>query len=165
MEKDLLSANYKPVFLKIMCVLGFIYTGLTIIWNFLVWLAFTLIYRNTEGLYKTLFSTTNSNNLNMHYNNFKDEIFMFFQSLNKYIDVVSLINTAVGVIALWGIISMWKLKKYGFYIFSASLFVLLVVPLFFYRINFITIINLIFNSIMSIIFIVLFMFNLKHLKN
>ncbi len=144
----------RPQFLKILCILSFIASGLLIIFYALC----------------TLFLTLNEEMIG----NFWNEVIKVQPSLENVdpniffheIGMLSMYNIIANVFSLIGIILMWRLNKIGFYIYLVAELVS----------NFLSLnlntgeaeksySGLVFYIFIDLIFIVLYFMNLKHMKS
>jgi hypothetical protein len=163
MVKDNKSINDRPMFLKIMCILGFIYTSISILWYAVISSLFYLVkltcpeFFNNLGLHGSKSDEISS----LTFNNTINDMFKFIEYYLSHADIISIFFTGLSLASLWGVFLMWKLKQYGFYIFSVSQVIMMLLPFILYGITFITIITLIFTGILSILFIVLFFMSLR----
>ena len=96
--------------------------------------------------------------------NFFGKLMGTSQAMMEHALVLNLASLILTIIALFGVIQMWKLKKLGFYLYTAAEIVLLVFPLVIVGFNLIMGFTLIFGFIITAAFIIMYALNLKALK-
>ena len=74
--------------------------------------------------------------------------------------IASLVLSLVGLFGVW---QMWNLKKMGFGVYTASSVVGLLVPMFILDFSMVTLLGLGFGGLISVVFIILYAVNLKHM--
>lgn len=72
----------------------------------------------------------------------------------------ALILSALGLFGVW---QMWNLKKQGFTIYTLATIIGLIAPLFFLGFSTMAIMSLGFGALFSVVFIILYALNLKHM--
>ncbi len=70
---------------------------------------------------------------------------------------------ALSLLSLYGVWLMWNLRKQGFWYYTLAAVLGLVVPLYFLGFNMLAIMGLGFGAFVSILFIILYAVNLKHM--
>jgi len=78
----------------------------------------------------------------------------------KPLGIASLVLSLVGLVGVW---MMWNLKKLGFGIYTAASVLGMVVPLFILDFSMVTLLGLGIGGLISVIFIILYAVNLKHM--
>jgi hypothetical protein len=107
MEIDLIDIENSenktiPVFLKVLCILTFVGTGIGIL----------------SGIYSTLTYSSSLAQMNTLQNSpFMGEMSEFIELNRKYGFIVQLMALFGNILCLVGALIMWKLKKYGFYMY------------------------------------------------
>lgn len=145
---NLNTENKLPAFLKVICILTFIGSGLAIFSN-----VFALFALKTTHAFNVAIMEAAAKSGEM-----LDPETMFF---NSKVTIISGIISSIG--CLVGAILMWKLKKVGYYVYLISQICSIVFPFVFPIIpgtSLMTILSLIF----PIGFIVMYSVNLKHLS-
>ncbi len=77
---------------------------------------------------------------------------------------MSLTIVLLSIVALFGVIMMWQLKKNGFYIYTAARLFILFVPVIFLGFNFFTLLSISMGIVFAVVFIVLYGINLKYME-
>lgn len=70
----------------------------------------------------------------------------------------------LSLLGLYGVWLMWNLRKQGFWFYTVASIVGLVIPLYFLGFNMVAIMGLGLGAFISILFIVLYAVNLKHMR-
>ena len=78
----------------------------------------------------------------------------------KPLGISSLVLSLVGLFGVW---QMWNLKKMGFGIYTASSVIGMVVPFFILDFSMVTLLGLGVGGLISVVFIILYAVNLKHM--
>jgi hypothetical protein len=157
--------NERPGFLTVMCIISFVGLGLSILNNIKLFI-FGELGSNFYAVIQTHFEESINQ---VHASNpgiapFLEKI---FESVLKLVDLAPLLATisiVASVIALAGVILMWKLIKSGFYIYSAIKILLVFIPMTLIGINFVSILLALGSIFTAAIFITLYALNLKALK-
>ncbi len=122
------NANQRPTFLTVLCILTFIGSGLGVLGSLLLVLGMGALLGSFGGVMAGAGTA------------------------------YAIIGLILSVASLFGAIQMWKLKKTGFYIYTAANVVGIVLPVFF-GLGFSAI-----GAIIPVLFIVLYGLNLKHMQ-
>ncbi len=124
------NANQRPTFLTVLCILTFIGSGLGILGSLFLVLGMGAILGALGSLGGAATGGT----------------------------AYAVIGLILSIASLVGAIQMWKLKKTGFYIYTAANVIGILLPVFF-GLGFSAI-----GAIIPVLFIVLYGLNLKHMK-
>jgi hypothetical protein len=157
--------NDRPLFLTILCILSFVGLGSSIFNNFV-----SFIFGKFGASFYNLIQNNLENSLSQI--NAKDPtaaVFVerIFESILKLIDVMPLyatISIVCCVIALVGVIMMWRLIKTGFFIYSAIKIILIFIPMILIGFNFVSMIIALGSLFAAALFITLYAINLKAMK-
>jgi hypothetical protein len=154
----------RPTFLTVLCILSFVGLGLKILNSFS-----GMIF----GLFTSRFEPIIRENIsqNIHYSDIPvgirsiiiDSLDIAYKAMERATPM-SLVTLVLAVAALFGVIMMWKLRKEGFYLYTGSKIFILMVPLLFLGLNFITLVGVCCASFFAILFIILYAVNMKHMK-
>ncbi|MBI2259798.1 MAG: hypothetical protein HYU67_12990 [Flavobacteriia bacterium] len=148
----------RPGFLTVLCILSFIAAGIGIISMIIMSAAKGVVDAAGVNVGDKLNESMANSGMDMN----TEGAQQLNQAMNEASTVFSwpYIITAIVLIlvGLWGVIKMWKLQKQGYYIYSATQVVGVIVPLIF-GVTFST-----FSAVMAVVFIVLYGMNLKHMS-
>lgn len=157
--------NQRPTFLTVLCILSFIGTGFGILG--------ALIGLAMAPMYKTMSETANMDMENAMgdlssqspgLGSFFSKLMGTSQAMMEHAMVLNLVNLVCVGIALFGVIQMWKLKKVGFYLYTAMEIIILVFPIVLMGFNFLLGFSLVFGFIFTAGFIIMYALNLKAMK-
>lgn len=177
------ATKKRPVFLTVLCILSFIGAGWSIIANVIAFFAYKAANALTTGLSESL-SEGMEGLENMEglegmeglenvegMEDFGNAMNDAFAGMGEYATkvaengaTVSIINAILAIVALFGVIMMWKLKKSGFWTYTAAQILMLIIPLVFYGFSTMAILGLGVGAVFTILFIILFGVNLKHMS-
>lgn len=137
------QVNPRPELLKILCILTFIGSGLSLITNSIMFLTIDIIRKYYEnGRFDFLAKDLDLSNLEILLS--ANSAYFMFQAI-------------LFALALYGAYLMWNLKKVGFHFYTIAQIVLLILPqVFLSGFPFPT-----FELLLSLIFIILYAKNLK----
>lgn len=156
----------RPVFLKVLCILTFIGSGYGLINSSIAyWKANDIANLFTQG--KTEIRT------DMNRKKRDTAAISLVNNIMKNMDTIAtpqnLRRSATGtfissVICLLGAVLMWRLRKAGFYIYTAGTLTGIALPLFLFGSNFITNMSAAFLGFIGILFVIFYAMNLKSMK-
>ncbi len=140
------NENTRPDFLKILCILSFIGSGLSLVSNLLMFMTIDIVreyYQN--GMFDFLEENMDLNVLDV------------LVSINS---TYFILQALVFALAIYGTYTMWNLKKLGFHIYVIAQIILLILPqVFLPGLPFPT-----FELIISTIFVLLYAKNLQFMS-
>ncbi|WP_282014451.1 hypothetical protein [Marinifilum flexuosum] len=154
----------RPTFLTVLCILSFIGSG----GGFLYYVYNYFTFENTYSEQVAKFTEA----VEMMEDNGADSGFLYNSAVNKLVELnamndnLDLITGAFCLFALLsfiGAIMMWKLKKNGFYLYTFTNVFALLIPLALIDFN-AMLMNTLIGAIFTIIFIIMYAVNLKHMK-
>jgi len=150
---EIVNANERPVFLKVLCILTFIGAGLGIIFG--LWGVFTVQASIASLEMMSGFGGALSDELNAQ-----------IAVLKQWGLIAQVLSLVGAILCLLGALQMWKLKKVGFYIYVVGQILPLVATF-----GLMGGVGMgmfasfaILGAIFPIAFIVMYALNLKHLK-
>lgn len=79
----------------------------------------------------------------------------------KSLGIVGLVTSLISLLGVW---MMWNLRKTGFWVYTLAALVGLIAPLYFLGFSTMAFIALGFGGLVSIVFIILYAVNLKHMR-
>lgn len=147
-----------PVFLKVLCILTFVGSGMGILG--------ALMNLVVSGVSKNILNTANEMSDGMY-----DRMGMDIDEMIRWTAYSNYANLLGSVLCLAGALMMWKLKRVGFYLYIPGNLVPLIMS--FIVVNYtmgsgpfasLGIAGLAFSSLFYIAFIVMYGFNYKHLR-
>ena len=168
MEEQLIIKPLRPVFLKVLCILTFIFSSYTI-------LSQVYVYFQAEETSAAM--TEAKSEINKDMNDKKADSPEEKSFLNKVMGGMSEMSTpenlrkqAIGniiasALCLLGAILMWRLNRTGFYLYILGTVVGIVVPFYLFGNNFVTAISTGFASFIGLLFIIFYAMNLKSMRN
>ncbi|HEY1038589.1 MAG TPA: hypothetical protein VGF30_04250 [Bacteroidia bacterium] len=152
------GAPQRPGFLKVLCILTFIGSGIAIVMSVLAYLAVAALHKIGAGLSNAAMEM-NPEGVTAEGQQAMEQ--MGNAMTNAYINLGAGILGAI--LCLVGAIMMWKLKKTGFYVYVFGQVVAMAVPFIFPIAEGAGGMGVI-GMILPIAFIVMYGLNLKHLK-
>jgi len=159
------SKTVRPNFLTVVCILSFINLGFQILKNLKLFIFGQLgpsYYNIMQDRMEESLSQVHSSN--PFITAFLEKI---FESILKLVDnapLLATISIITSVIALAGVIMMWKQLKSGFYIYSAIKILGIFVPMIFIGFNFVSFFIAFGGLFTAAIFITLYALNLKAME-
>ena len=158
------SPKSRPTFLTVVCIISYVLLGLSIL-NGLTGAIFGRLTSTFEPVLKKIIERdVHLGDVPEGVRSLVEDSFDVTYRAMEHATTMSLLNLLLSVIALFGVIMMWQLKKTGFYLYTGSKIFILLIPLIFLGFNFITFIAITSTGIFALVFITLFAVNLKHMK-
>lgn len=156
--------NKRPTFLTVLCILTFIWSGLTVLFS-------------TNALIGGRMSPEQIENSKLQlmeaYDDDAPEVVNEF--LLKSIEVLEIQNnnffaiTATGLLAslmaVFGALLMFKLNRKGFGLYIFAQAIPIFISFYYYGTNIAAVVSVIIQLFISLLFIFMYMVNLKHMKN
>ena len=146
-NQPIIESPKRPQFLTVICILSFIFSGIGII--FLLFGIFGVLAAKSAGI------DLSEKMAEMGTDQVSIDAAAAALSIPSL--VISIVLT---IISLIGVIMMWKLKKTGFFVYTGTQVIALIVPIFFSGMAGFSFVGLFFTAL----FIVLFGLNLKHMR-
>lgn len=158
----------RPTFLTVLCILTFIGSGYGLING-------AITYFNAESISKVVVNVKvkTADDINRN-GKIKDTANAAFRS--KVMNSMSVISTpenlrktalgniVVSIICLIGAIIMWRLRRFGFYLYVLGTIIGVIIPFYLFGNNFLAAITSGFASFIGLIFIIFYAMNLKSMK-
>jgi hypothetical protein len=138
----------RPTFLTVLCILSFVAAGISIVASVLGFVGM----QAAEGMMGSVEASME----NMSTLPGMEEAAALWQ----YAKLLLIVGVGCTVLALVGVIMMWKLKKTGFYLYTAAQLIGIIVPVVLVGMVGMSWLGLVF----SIAFIVMYGLNLKHMS-
>lgn len=148
-ENNLTEQPKRPQFLTVLCVLSYIWSGLALLCLFICLVFSSFIFEALEKL--TLDDTTMSA---MDENQQKAIQTLLEVGTFKFASIIAL-GIVIYMVSLLGVIKMWKLQKWGFYIYSVVNTIGVVYSV---------ISGSYFMAIISLLFVIMYYLNFKHMN-
>jgi len=134
----------KPLQLRVLCVLAFVFSGTALIYTFLFLLA--------EGWQRHIWVSLNAEILPEVVRNMGPQ-------------VLNIVGLVLSVSIFIGIIQIWKQVKFGFWVFSVSILLMLLFPFFLLEVPFLILFRAQFlYMLIASLFIIFFGYNRKFMN-
>lgn len=156
---DMDSTPQRPTFLTVLCIIGFVWAGLAILGGTFSYIGMKMM---ASGAIEEMIEASGDANA----------IEQFEQAQAKLDEagldagtmaLNSMITVVLAIVALVGVIMMWKLKRTGFFIFSAAQIVGVLSPVLFGGNMDFSVSGVVFH-LLTLLLIGLFAMNLKHMR-
>jgi hypothetical protein len=120
----------RPVFLTVICILSFIGIGFAILGSIMN-LALAPMMKEMSGVAQAGMdqATGEISSQAPGMLPFVQKIFGSSMAMMEHLVPISLVNLICSGIALFGVIKMWQLKKFGFYLFAGGKIIIIIAPL------------------------------------
>jgi hypothetical protein len=158
------SSKTRPTLLTVVCIISYVLLGFSILNGFTGAIFGTLTSTFEPVLEKIIERDVHLDEVPMGVRSLVEDSFDVAYKAMEHATTMSLLSLLLSVIALFGVIMMWQLKKTGFYLYTGAKIFILLIPLIFLGLNFITFIAVTSTGMFAIVFIILFAVNLKHMK-
>lgn len=159
------TTNKIPGFLKVICILTFIWSAYSLYTNYKTLNVSNEQYQTyADRIDKYLEKESDAGNVdsfNFKYQKGQLELIYKKMEIGHQVDYISLILI---LLSLAGAIFMLLLKKIGFYMYVIAQLFMFFLPVLFFDINYAILIMLLFNGVFTAGFIIMYYLNLKHLK-
>ncbi len=154
----------RPVFLTVICILSYVGLGLSIL-NGLAGAIFGRVATYLSPLVKSVMKEdVDLDTLPDAARRLVESSFSIVNKALEYATTMSLLSAVLCIIALFGVINMWQLKKMGFYLYTGAKIFILLIPVIFLGFNFFSFIAVTINGLFVLLFIILYAVNLKHMN-
>ena len=163
---DFASEPLRPQFLKILCILTFIGSGYLVcsgLFNYFN------ADRATKLLAQTQMRGSNSKKDSVHRNNPPVIVQNILRDLRNSMTPSGIRNESIykvvsGILCILGAASMWKLKKYGYFLYVFGVVIGIAAPFYLFGNNSYVILTSIFSGFIGILFIIFYGMNFGSLK-
>lgn len=149
----------RPTFLKVLCILSFIWLGLMIIFGFLGYGGMKMM---ASGKMEEIIAQSGDPTAMTKWEEAQAKMAETGLTMDQLASL-SLMGAGIAVLALIGVILMWKLKRSGFYLYAVVQLVGLLLPILMGGKMQMSGSGLI-GPLLTILFIILFGMNLKHMR-
>lgn len=154
----------RPVFLTVICILSYVGLGMSIL-NGLIGAIFGRVTSFMSPLVKSVMEQDmDLDELPDGIRRMVESSFSVVHKAMEYATTMSLLAVVLYIIALFGVINMWQLKKRGFYLYTGAKIFILLIPVIFLGFNFISFVAVTANALFVGLFIILYAVNLKHME-
>ena len=157
------SVKERPAFLTVICIISFIFLGIQIFGN-IIYAIFSRFLNVFDPYFLQYRLEIESETYNTPFNKLIPDFLSFIERVIESAFTTAVLNLLLSIIALFGVILMWNLKKTGFFLYSTAKVLILTLPFIFLGINFITIFSIVVSGIFVLTFIVLYAVNLKFMN-
>ncbi len=153
----------RPTFLKVLCILTFIFSSYTI-------LSQAYVYFQAEETSKQMEEAkseiTKEKSKSPEESSFLNKVMggMSEMSTPENLRKVAIGNLISSALSLLGAILMWRLNRSGFYLYVLGTIVGIVIPFYLFGNNFLTAISTGFASFVGLLFIIFYAMNLKSMR-
>lgn len=150
------GAPKRPTFLTVLCILSFIAAGITIVVSGLGMGAAAAV---SSGMVSDMAAQSGDPDAVAQIEEAQNALAEAGEAAGGSVTGILGMAIALSVIGLIGVIMMWKLKKTGFYVYTGAQVLGIISPMFMGGS-----IDFGFGAIISILFVVLYGLNLKHMS-
>ena len=153
--------NQRPAFLTILCVLSFIGGGWSFLSNTLTWLLseyFAGFLTSKSGILERIEGS-------FIFNKLTEKAFTSMSETIEEISVVFLSIAVLSLVSIAGVYGMWKLKRVGFLLYAGAQLFMLCIPFILFGTGFSSVLGLVWGGFFSMLFIVMYAFNLKYMSD
>lgn len=162
----------RPMFLTVLCILTWIGSGIGVISSLFSILTYTRSMQRFEesgikfeDLSNELENTPSSGEAGEEFaRNVTKGMAEGMDSMLEWASTINYINLGVSVLCILGAFLMWKLKRTGFFLYTAATIVSVAAPIALMGSNFLTLMSVAMGGFFGLIFIILYGVNFKHLK-
>ena len=152
----------RPTFLSVLCILTFIGSGWGVLSN--LFSLFTADLLNSTVQMEQYSSMMDGMNAGETLSNYLSSAMTTLQETFVHAREIHVMSLVLSIVSLLGAILMFRLRKFGFYLYTtAQILILFVVP-YFVGFNFYVLSTLFASGIFSLLFIILYAVNLKHMQ-
>ena len=158
------SVAERPVFLKVLCILTFIYSTFTILTNFVNVVnpekAASIISNSQTKIRDSL--KNNRRNIKDSNANFSKKVMVTLSGFSAdKIRKSAIGNIVTSLLCILGALLMWKLRRVGYYIYMAGIIVSVAVPVYLFGNNIIGTFMIASAAFFGLIFIIFYGMNFK----
>jgi len=156
----------RPTFLKVLCILTFIWSGYTFINS-------AVTYFKADTISEMVTEAKTEINKDMaEAKKRDDEATFIFQMMGNMAEMstpenlrkIAIANFITSLLCLAGAIMMWKLRKTGFYIYTLGTILSIIIPFYLFGSNSVTNISAGFLGFIGVLFVIFYGLNLKSMK-
>lgn len=148
------SSGQRPGFLKVLCILSFIGTGIGLIWGIMNYFTYKAAASLSEGIMEGAGDAREAMDAAM------GAMGIDMGAMATSTLIVALLN----IVIFFGVLQMWKMKKTGFYIYTAGQVISIIVPFAMVGGGALGGMMLFMGAIFPIAFIIMYGLNLKHMS-
>jgi hypothetical protein len=164
MEQQQPNQNARPTLLTVVGILSFIGLGYRILTGLINATLGTATSSIAPFLEEVFENEADLSDVPESLQGFIEGIFDAVTKLMGHISGIYLTIVLLAIVALLGVILMWKLKKTGFYIYATSRSLIAFVPFIYIGYNMVSMLWFVSSIVFGILFIVLYSLNLKEMS-
>jgi len=157
---EVITPQKRSTFLSVLCILSFLGSGFSLFNNIMGMIVSPIF----NFFNPSIFQEALSNVKEPIAREFVGKAFEIAQHAMDHAFEIACTNSILYACSLLGAILMFKLKKSGFYLYIFAQIAILFVPALFIGFNIITNMGILMGSFMTIVFIILYSINYKHLQ-
>lgn len=162
MENPFENKPKRPTFITVLCILTFIGSGWGTISNLIS--IFTYNIGNTQIQIEQIANATENLDENATFmSGFLNSSIEVMKATAQHGKEIAIISLILSLLSLIGAILMFNLRRLGFYFYVAAQCLMLFVMPYFVGFSPLILINIISSSVPTIVFIILYAVNLKHM--
>lgn len=155
----------RPTFLVVLCILTFIGSGWSVLSNLFSLFTADFYNGNTQmEQYSNMVGNMEDQGVSSFFSSFMNSSMELWQVTILHAKEIAMISLSLSVVSLIGAIVMFQLKRWGFYLYTASQVLMLFVLPYFAGFTIVVISSMLLSGIVTLLFIILYAVNLKYLR-
>lgn len=161
--------NERPMFLTVLCILTWIGSGIAFLGaliNLFTVNTISKVYGESDTRFSDLMEEipeTGEPGEEIG-RAFAEEMVGGMDNLMKWMPTINLVNLGVAILCIIGALLMWRLKKTGFYIYTAATLLAIIVPLVLLGGNLLGALSAVGAGFFGVAFVIMYGVNLKHMR-
>lgn len=155
----------RPTFLLVVCILTFIGSGWSILSNlFSVFTAGLMNSTMNMEQYSNMVGEMENGGASSFLSGFLNSSMEVLQVTAAHAREIAVMQLVLSLVSLLGAILMFRLRRMGFYLYTAAQILALFILPYFAGFSSLVIIGMLWSALISIIFIVMYAVNLKYMR-
>lgn len=155
----------RPTFLTVLCILTFIGSGWGILSQLFALLGSSLVDSSTQiEQYSAAMDSIEDAGTASFLSGLLSSSQEVLQATLMYARQIAVISLVLSTLSLLGAILMFKLRRIGFWIYSAAQVLMLFVTPYFAGFSMLIVVGMLFSALFTILFIILYAVNLKYMR-
>ncbi len=162
MEHSFDNKPIRPTFITVLCILTFIGSGWRVVSNLLS--VFTYNLNNTQVQIEQISNAAGElGDSGAFVNGIFNSSMEILKITAEHGREIAMMSLVLSLLSLAGAILMFNLRRFGFYLYVAAQFLILFVIPYFTGFSSLVLIGIVYSAIPTIIFVILYAINLKHM--